>query len=637
MKSRLLRYIRQSLAMKLSLGIVLLAIPVFIAAVGIFFVQSRYVIRKAAMQRADNVVSTATIGIERHLRAVETATNACVWQVQQHLQPDSLLVYTRSIVLLNSHVNGCSVTLEPGVFPQYGRYFSVYSVRQGDTVLTAREAPYEYFDKVWYRTPRDQKRDCWVEPFDDYNEGTLSATEPIASYCKPLYDAKHQLLGVIATDLALTSLSESISDNCPYEHSYYMLIGREGHYYIHPDTTRLFRQTIFTGLDPRADADLIALGHAMTAGNNGHMQVKIDGATCLVCYRQVPGTQWSLALVCPDDDILQSYHRMTHILIPLIAVGLLLILLLSVQAVKYAVRPLNKLVEQSKQIAHGNLDNTIPLSRRTEEVGSLQNSFRTMQESLRRQLTSIKQANAEAKRRNEELAHARQLAEEAARQKTAFIQNVTHQIRTPLNIIIGFAQVLRDSIGQIPEAEVRDVTSVMSHNAGTLSRMVLMLYDSSDTGITLALSTNHHEVVSCNDVARESIQYTYQHFPELKIHFTTELPDAFSIHTNRIYLMRTLREILYNSCKYSDGQHISLNIAATLTTVRFTFQDTGPGIPADHRQRIFDAFWKCNDLSEGLGLGLPLAKRHATHLGGSLTLDANYHEGCRLVIELPLE
>ena len=138
-------------------------------------------------------------------------------------------------------------------------------------------------------------------------------------------------------------------------------------------------------------------------------------------------------------------------------------------------------------------------------------------------------------------------------------------------------------------------------------------------------------------MARESIQYTYQHFPELKIHFTTELPDAFSIHTNRIYLMRTLREILYNSCKYSDGQHISLNIAATLTTVRFTFQDTGPGIPADHRQRIFDAFWKCNDLSEGLGLGLPLAKRHATHLGGSLTLDTDYHEGCRLVIELPLE
>ena len=51
---------------------------------------------------------------------------------------------------------------------------------------------------------------------------------------------------------------------------------------------------------------------------------------------------------------------------------------------------------------------------------------------------------------------------------------------------------------------------------------------------------------------------------------------------------------------------------------------------------MFKFFTKVDDLSEGLGLGLPLAKRHAINLGGDLTLDDNYHDGCRFIIELPL-
>ena len=143
------------------------------------------------------------------------------------------------------------------------------------------------------------------------------------------------------------------------------------------------------------------------------------------------------------------------------------------------------------------------------------------------------------------------------------------------------------------------------------------------------------EEVSCNDVARESITYTYQHFPEISIDFQTELPDTCCIYASRIFLMRSLREILYNSCKYSDGQNISLHIQEGPTTVRFVFEDTGPGIPENYRAYMFETFSKSDDLSEGLGLGLPLAKRHIENMGGTLMLDTTYHEGCRFIIELP--
>ena len=122
----------------------------------------------------------------------------------------------------------------------------------------------------------------------------------------------------------------------------------------------------------------------------------------------------------------------------------------------------------------------------------------------------------------------------------------------------------------------------------------------------------------------------------MTVHFSTDVADDFCIHTNRLYLMRSLRELLYNAAKYSDGQHVLFQVSRTDTTVRFVVEDTGKGISAADRQRLFNFFMKVDDLSEGLGLGLPLAKRHAQNLGGDIVLDEDYHDGCRFILELPL-
>jgi signal transduction histidine kinase len=73
----------------------------------------------------------------------------------------------------------------------------------------------------------------------------------------------------------------------------------------------------------------------------------------------------------------------------------------------------------------------------------------------------------------------------------------------------------------------------------------------------------------------------------------------------------------------------------TETTVRFIFEDIGPGLAADAQDVIFQPYGKTDDLVNGLGLGLPLAKRHALSLGGNITLDTTYHDGCRFIVEMP--
>ncbi|MBQ9678989.1 MAG: HAMP domain-containing protein [Prevotella sp.] len=630
-----LRHIRQSLSLKLSISILLMTVLIFLVSLGLLFIRSRRHIKQEAMEHAASVLNTTAQRVKRYLGTVEVATYSNDWLVTENLQPDDLLSYSRRIVQLNANVNGCSITMEPDMFPQYGRYFSAYSVREGDSITTVREAEYEYFDKVWYKTPRELGKACWVDPFDDFNEGTLSAEGMIASYCKPLYvDGK--FVGVISTDLSLDMLADVIAEEKPYPNAYFLLLGADGHYYVHPDSTRLVSQTIFDVANARSHPDIIALGHEMTTGHQGMMKVRVYEEPCQVSYCPVDGTDWSLALVCPDSDILRSYNQLTYIILALIAVGLVLILWLCRKIVTHAIRPLNRLVDQSQRMAEGHYDERIPRSSRVDAVGRLQNSFAAMQESLARHISQIQKVNEETARRNEELQQASLLVQEADRQKTVFIQNMTHQIRTPLNIIMGFAQVLRDSIKDLPVDEVRNITDTMSHNSMTLNRMVLMLYDSSDTGLSEEMSSRNYEEVSCNEVARESVANTNLHFPDLPVIFKTELPDSFCIRTSRLYLMRSLREILYNSAKYSDGQHITLHVSKTDTRVRFVFEDTGSGISEEYYEQIFVPFTKVDDLSEGLGLGLPLTKRHIQNLGGSLTLDTSYHDGCRFVVELPL-
>ena len=631
----IIRHIRQSLSWKLSLGILLMAMPIFLLSIGILYKQSKERIKEEAMKHAASVLNTQMQRIHRAMNIVETATDVNDWEVTANLDPDSILAYSRFIVMLNSQIDGCSISAEPNTFPKYGRHFSVYTVREGDSVTTVIEEPYDYFEKIWYKKPHLEGKPCWVAYYDESDSLELTLDGMISSYSKPLYDADKHFVGVISTDLSLIRLSKMITEEVPFPDSYFVMTGEEGRYYVHPDSTKLFNKTIFSDIDPQQNADIFALGHEMTTGKQGSMSVRVNGIRYMVCYQPIPGTPSSLALVCPEWSILQGYNRLNYIIGPLILLGLLFILLYCSVTVAHAVHPLYRLTSKLHRIAEGHYDEQIPPSRYHDVVGRLQNSFASMQESLSRHVSDIQQMHAEMEQRNEELARTSEQAREADRQKSLFIQNVSHQIRTPLNIIMGFAQVLEESNGMLPEEETKSITDMMKHNAQMLDRMVLMLSDSSIRGSMQELYANRNEVVSCNEVASECIGYTNKMFPQLPVEFVTDVPDDFSITTSHLYLMRSIRELLYNAAKYSDGQNILIRVTEMGSNVRFVVQDTGPGIEEEMAGRMFEMFTKVNDISEGLGLGLALARRHIRNLGGEMFLDLDYHDGCRFVIELP--
>jgi signal transduction histidine kinase len=138
-------------------------------------------------------------------------------------------------------------------------------------------------------------------------------------------------------------------------------------------------------------------------------------------------------------------------------------------------------------------------------------------------------------------------------------------------------------------------------------------------------------------VAREAVEDARRQYPDAKrFVLETMVVNSLRVYTNRLYMFRVLRELLYNSAKYSTGEVVTLYVQERARTVVFIVEDEGPGIPEQYQKVLFDQFSKRDDFSEGLGLGLPLTKRHAQRLGGDLTLDEDYHDGCRFIVELPL-
>ena len=414
--------IRHSLSLRLSLWILFFAVVVFVASLGFMYIRSRNYVRDDALQRATKVLDNTTLRMTEILTEVEIATTNTEWLVRTHQDPDSVVKYSRRIVELNPRFNGCSIAFEPNFFPDKGLYYSIYSGHESDTIQTEQEGSkeYNYFDMDWYTIPKRTKQSSWIDPFFDFYLDDIYVQEMITSYSKPILNDDGQFIGVVSTDLSLKWLSRTMNETRPSERSYCFMLGKEGNYFIHPDSTKLVYKTIFSDTDPDKDVDQIKLGNAMVSGQSGMMSLMHDGEYCYVFYRHLPQTGWSIAIVYPESEIFKGYNRLFYIVMGIIIIGLILLLILCRQIVKSALVPVNQLARQARHIAAGNFDDHMEPSDRIDAVGLLQNSFCKMQKFISGYISDIRMMNEEIKKRNVELTIANEQAQVALEKKTAW-------------------------------------------------------------------------------------------------------------------------------------------------------------------------------------------------------------------------
>ena len=599
------KQIKQSLPLRLSLSILAFTVIIFMITIGIIFVRTRHFVRQTATEQATQILNNTAQRITGLMGQVEVATDNSGWLVLRKLQPDSIMSFSHRILELNPDVDGCSISFEPNFFPDQGKYFSVYSSNENGHIETEQEGSreYDYFMMTWYQEPIRQGKACWVDPFHDYTPGT-SYDMMIASYCKPLIDTNGRTIGVISTDLSQRKLSQILLQEHFFPNAYFIITGESGH--------------------------LIA------TSNDQALPDDLNRSDCVVVSLTLPNTNWQLAYICPDKDIFKGYNLLVSIVVSLIFIGLLLMLAFSYFVVNRFVSPIKALANQAQMMAEGQFDGHLKHTKRIDETGRLQNSFVSMQESITNYISDLERVKTETERRNQELIIAKSKAEEADHKKAAFIQDLSHQIRTPLNIIGGFTQVLRDEHETMDETEVSAITHDIMQNSHTISNII-------DNWMrTLALEgidqVERNDDISCNEVCKTAAEtITLRHPDTVTLKVEHHVPDSLHIVTDKGCLLKVLSELLHNANKYTREGSITIScIQPDSQSVCFMVSDTGPGIAEEQHEHVFSQFTKLDDFSEGLGMGLTLCRKLAGLLGGHITLDAAYTKGARFVLTLPV-
>ena len=395
--NKIIAYIHRKLSVRVSLWVVMFAAIIFIAALSFLFYQSREAVRQEAINQATQILDKTSLRVEGILNRVEVASNMTGWLVQRHPdRADSMFVYSRSLLQNNPDFYNCSIAFEPYYFQNYGRYFSAYSKHVGDTIRTTQGGSdhYQYFFMDWYLMPTLLDHPCWTEPYVDLDVAT-NTSEMVTSYCRAIKDKNGKLIGVINTSLSLNWLSQTISAVKPYPNSYSIMIGRGGTFFVHPDSTKITRQTIFTQTMETPDTALVALGHAMQRGEEGMKQMELGGEKCYVFYEPLGQTGCSMAIVCPESDIFGGFDRLSRTVMTIVLVGLLLMLYFFIRIITRELSPLRRLAVEAETIASGQFDTQLPDFQRTDEIGQLSHSFAGMQQSLVKYIDELKNTTAQ--------------------------------------------------------------------------------------------------------------------------------------------------------------------------------------------------------------------------------------------------
>lgn len=248
----------------------------------------------------------------------------------------------------------------------------------------------------------------------------------------------------------------------------------------------------------------------------------------------------------------------------------------------------------------------------------------------------IKEKNDQLKEKNDQLEVALDRAQESDRMKASFIQLISHEMRTPLNIITGFVQIISNPDYEVTPEERTSMLQTIDENTVAMANIINNLLE-----VSMERSKERYQLddqIDVNDFCRYIMTVAEErNRGRLELYFETSLPDGFTIQSNRSGIEHIIRQVYGNSLKFTDQGHITFSVCqdASGKYVHFIVTDTGIGIPEELHEKVFEQFYKVDTFKQGLGIGLPMSRNIATLLGGTLTIDKTYRNGTRMTLAIP--
>ncbi len=227
-------------------------------------------------------------------------------------------------------------------------------------------------------------------------------------------------------------------------------------------------------------------------------------------------------------------------------------------------------------------------------------------------------------------------SERAIRRKNMFLSNMSHEVRTPLNAIVGFSAVLTSEDESFDDESRKEFCEIIKVNSFQLLKLINDILDVSDfESDNIAFNIQTYDAVK---LCRETVETVIASRKlQVKMYFATELTEL-RMETDDSRLRQVLINLLVNAAKFTEQGYIVLNLElADEQTAIFSVTDTGCGIPVEKQHLIFERFEKLNDFVQGSGLGLSICRLIMDHMHGKIWVDSQYTQGTRFYFTHPLK
>jgi len=223
-------------------------------------------------------------------------------------------------------------------------------------------------------------------------------------------------------------------------------------------------------------------------------------------------------------------------------------------------------------------------------------------------------------------------------EKKRFFQLVTHDLKTPLTAIMGYADLLLEGPKDIRDQDAKEQLRVIKNSA---EKMNLIITDFLNL-VKMETSFNilNKEMIALPDMINRLMKVHAQEAERKKIKLVSSFKTGHAnVEMDARMMERALSNLITNAIKYTqDGGSVEISASDLDTLMELSVTDNGCGIPEDERNKVFDMYYRCEGTSgiEGTGLGLPLVKAVASAHGGNVHVENGPDGGSRFTITLPL-
>ena len=244
--------------------------------------------------------------------------------------------------------------------------FSPYFYKKADSILYSDLASenYNYITKPWYKIPVELEKPIWSEPYFDEGGGNVL----MSTYSNPVF-YNDELLAILTIDLSLQKIQEMVSSISVLESGYAFLLSKENKILSHPDNSLVMKTY---------DKEFATL----------NQMIEVDDFWFI--YVPIVNTDFTLAIVFPEDELFSTLHKMAIISILLAIVGSFLLVLTMVLASRRVTEPLRELTKLTVDIAKGNFTKEITIPKTNDETSKLSTAMSTMQKAIKRQQEQLK-------------------------------------------------------------------------------------------------------------------------------------------------------------------------------------------------------------------------------------------------------